>query len=79
MTQAQTAKNCSVDFEEVAQFSRIADEWWDEAGKFKPLHQINPVRIGYLKQQICHRFGRDLHSLTPFEGLSLLMWDAAVA
>ena len=72
MTQAQTAKNSSVDFEEVAQFSRIAEEWWDETGKFKPLHQINPVRIGYLKQHICHRFGRDFHSLTPFEGLSLL-------
>lgn len=72
MTQAQTAKTSSIDPDEVAQFSRIAEEWWDETGKFRPLHQINPVRIRYIKQQLCARFKRDANTLTPFEGLSLL-------
>lgn len=62
----------SVDAEEVAQFSRIADEWWDETGKFKPLHQINPVRISYIKRQLCEHFALDAQSVRPFGRLSLL-------
>lgn len=72
MTQSQTVNHGSVDPAEVEQFSRIADEWWEESGKFKPLHQINPLRIGYIKQHLCHQFNRDVLSLKPFEGLSLL-------
>ncbi len=62
----------SIDEDEVEQFSRIADEWWNEHGKFRPLHQINPVRISYLKQQICKHFALDGDSFTPFSGLSLI-------
>ncbi len=36
----------TVDFDEIARFSRIAAQWWDAEGKFKPLHRINPLRIG---------------------------------
>ncbi len=72
MTQmAQTAYS-SIDAEEVEQFSRIAEEWWDEGGKFKPLHAINPVRIGYIKAQICAAYGRDFDAISALEGLSLL-------
>lgn len=71
MQAAQTAYS-SIDPDEVEQFSRIADEWWDESGKFKPLHDINPVRIGYIKAQLCHHFGLNAASIRALEGLSLL-------
>lgn len=61
----------SVDNEEIEQFTRMADEWWDENGKFKPLHRMNPVRIGYIRDQIVSHFG-DKNSAKPLEGLSLL-------
>lgn len=46
----------SVDPLEVEKFSRIADEWWDESGKFKPLHKFNPVRLAYLREKIAEKF-----------------------
>jgi 2-polyprenyl-6-hydroxyphenyl methylase / 3-demethylubiquinone-9 3-methyltransferase len=53
MTAEMKAKTRStVDPEEVERFSRIANEWWDERGKFAPLHRINPLRIGYIKEQV---------------------------
>lgn len=42
--------------EEVKKFSAIADEWWDPNGKFKPLHQFNPLRLGYIRQQIEQKY-----------------------
>lgn len=62
----------SVDADEIERFSRIADEWWDVKGKFKPLHRIAPLRIGYIKEQLCAHYGRDPHAEKPLEGLSLL-------
>lgn len=46
----------SINHEEVEKFSRIADEWWDEAGKFKPLHKFNPIRLSYLRRKIEEKF-----------------------
>jgi 2-polyprenyl-6-hydroxyphenyl methylase/3-demethylubiquinone-9 3-methyltransferase len=46
----------TIDAEEVEQFSRIAEEWWDENGKFKPLHRINPLRISYMMDQAAAHF-----------------------
>jgi 2-polyprenyl-6-hydroxyphenyl methylase/3-demethylubiquinone-9 3-methyltransferase len=43
---------------EVEQFSRIAEQWWDENGKFKPLHRINPLRISYIKARAAEHFSR---------------------
>lgn len=42
----------TVDTEEVAKFERMAHEWWDPEGKFKPLHQINPVRVAYINTHL---------------------------
>lgn len=42
----------TIDQEEVEKFSRIADEWWDLNGNFKPLHKFNPIRVNYIKNQI---------------------------
>ena len=41
----------NVDQEEVKKFDNIAEEWWDETGDFKPLHQINPLRLDYIKNK----------------------------
>ncbi|WP_273500600.1 bifunctional 2-polyprenyl-6-hydroxyphenol methylase/3-demethylubiquinol 3-O-methyltransferase UbiG [Paracoccus sphaerophysae] len=62
----------SIDDAEVAKFRAMAAEWWDPAGKFKPLHMLNPVRLDYITGQIAAEFARDRKSLRPFEGLRLL-------
>lgn len=61
--------SATIDKAEVEKFSRIADEWWDEGGKFKPLHQMNPIRLGYIREQLV---GTQNQSLKPFEGLRVL-------
>lgn len=62
----------TVDSAEVERFSRIADEWWDPAGKFAPLHRLSPVRIGYVRDRAAAHWRRDPLSGRPLEGLSLL-------
>ncbi len=62
----------TVDPVEVERFSKMAAEWWDPKGKFKPLHKFNPVRLAILKREISHRFARDARSMAAFEGLSIL-------
>src|SRR5687767_13645778 len=49
----------SIDAAEVEKFERMAAEWWDPHGKFKPLHQMNPVRLDYVTSRIAAHFGRD--------------------
>lgn len=61
-----------MDQHEVEKFSAIADEWWDPAGKFGPLHKFNPVRIDFVRREVAAHFGRDVRSLRPFDGLMLL-------
>jgi 2-polyprenyl-6-hydroxyphenyl methylase/3-demethylubiquinone-9 3-methyltransferase len=51
------SKNSTIDNEEISRFSRIADEWWNEKGKFAPLHSMNPVRIEYIRDKIISNFG----------------------
>ncbi|MBL4872097.1 MAG: bifunctional 3-demethylubiquinol 3-O-methyltransferase/2-polyprenyl-6-hydroxyphenol methylase, partial [Rhodobacteraceae bacterium] len=67
-----TQTTVTVDSAEVAKFEAMSAEWWDPKGKFKPLHEMNPIRLEYIVQQICAEFGRDPNSLRPFEGLRLL-------
>lgn len=64
--------SASVDPVEVERFSRLAKEWWDPKGKFKPLHKFNPVRLGYLKRELCRHFGRDARALDALKGLRIL-------
>ena len=61
----------SIDPAEVERFSQIAAEWWDPNGKFAPLHKFNPVRLGFIRDQALHRFGRDPAARAPFQGLRL--------
>ena len=62
----------SVDPAELAKFEAMAAEWWDPNGKFKPLHMLNPCRLGYITDQIAAEFGRDLSKPAPFAGLRIL-------
>ena len=45
-------KNNTINKKEIEKFSSIAEEWWDPTGKFKPLHNFNPIRISYIKNNI---------------------------
>ena len=49
-------KNNTINNEEIEKFSKIAEEWWDTEGKFKPLHKFNPIRISYIKDNIINTF-----------------------
>ncbi|WIM11876.1 bifunctional 2-polyprenyl-6-hydroxyphenol methylase/3-demethylubiquinol 3-O-methyltransferase UbiG [Enhydrobacter sp.] len=62
----------TVDPAEVERFSRIADEWWDPAGKFAPLHRLNPVRLRYIRDRAADHWRRDALGGSPLRGLSLL-------
>ena len=49
-------KNNTINKKEIEKFSRIADEWWNPTGKFKPLHKFNPIRIKYIKENLIEHF-----------------------
>ena len=49
-------KTSTINKKEIEKFSRIAEEWWNPEGKFKPLHKFNPVRISYIKNNIISSF-----------------------
>ena len=46
----------SINKKEIEKFSKIAKEWWNPNGKFKPLHNFNPIRIRYIKENIINNF-----------------------
>lgn len=62
----------TIDPKEIEKFHAMADEWWDESGKFKPLHKFNPIRISYIRNKIVKHFSLDEKSATPFSGLKIL-------
>ena len=62
----------TIDRDEVAKFEAMAAEWWDQNGKFRPLHMMNPVRLDYITRQIAAEFDRDLSENAPFKGLKVL-------
>jgi 2-polyprenyl-6-hydroxyphenyl methylase/3-demethylubiquinone-9 3-methyltransferase len=61
----------TVDPRDIARFAAQSDSWWDPRGSFAPLHQINPPRLDFVRQQALDHFGRDAHSLRPFAGMRL--------
>jgi 2-polyprenyl-6-hydroxyphenyl methylase / 3-demethylubiquinone-9 3-methyltransferase len=70
-TPASGAPAGTLDPAEVARFSAIAAEWWDPNGKFKPLHDLAPARIGYLRDEIKRHFART-GTDRPLSGLSMI-------
>ncbi len=65
-------KGSTIDLAEVERFSAMAAEWWNPSGKFRPLHKFNPVRLTYIKEQVCARFGRNMYDPKAFRGLRIL-------
>ena len=61
----------TINKQEVNKFSKIADEWWDTEGKFKPLHRFNPVRIEYIKSNLQQHFKIN-NKLKPLNNLEIL-------
>jgi 2-polyprenyl-6-hydroxyphenyl methylase / 3-demethylubiquinone-9 3-methyltransferase len=70
------AKNASeartVDAEEIERFSKLAASWWDEAGPMRPLHDINPLRMEYIRDHLTAAFDLDCTVAEPFEGMRIL-------
>src|SRR3954462_1195246 len=52
-----SAQGSTGDPAEVAKFSKLSDEWWDPKGKMAPLHKINPLRLTYIRDAACRKFG----------------------
>jgi 2-polyprenyl-6-hydroxyphenyl methylase/3-demethylubiquinone-9 3-methyltransferase len=61
----------SVNKKEIDKFSKMANEWWDPEGKFKPLHKFNPVRIKYIKENIINHF-KLKNKFRPLSGINIL-------
>ncbi len=64
-------KNNTLDKKEIEKFSKIAEEWWNPAGKFKPLHKFNPIRIKYIKDNLINDFDL-INKKKPLDGLKIL-------
>jgi 2-polyprenyl-6-hydroxyphenyl methylase/3-demethylubiquinone-9 3-methyltransferase len=62
----------TVDPEEIERFAAQAGEWWNPEGSFRPLHRVNPTRLGFIREHLVAHFSRNISSLRPFEGLTLL-------
>ena len=56
---------------EIEKFSKMADEWWDPNGKFKPLHRFNPIRIKYIKENIINNFKIEANE-NPLRNIKIL-------
>lgn len=64
--------SASIADEEVAQFSRHADAWWDPEGAFRPLHRLNPVRLAYIRERALKHFGLKAGPRQALKGLAVL-------
>ena len=64
-------KNNTINKKEIEKFSKIAEEWWNPEGKFKPLHKFNPIRISYIKENIINTFNLN-HKNAPLKNIKIL-------
>jgi len=62
----------SIAIDEIAQFSRHAEDWWNPDGVFRPLHKLNPVRLEYIRDRACGHFKRDPKTRHALKGLKIL-------
>ncbi len=71
-SKVESTAESTIDQQEVDRFSAMAAEWWSPTGKFRPLHKFNPVRLAYIKEQVCARFDRDIKDPKALKGLRFL-------
>ncbi len=62
----------TINKEEIQKFSKLAEEWWDVNGKFKPLHMFNPIRIRYITDTIKNHLNIKKDKINYLEGLNVL-------
>ena len=70
--QAEEMPSTTIDPDELAKFTAMAEDWWNPHGQFKPLHKFNPTRLAYIRDKLCAHFNRDPHADKPLQGLRLL-------
>ena len=68
--ETKAAFDTAADANEVARFDRMADDWWDEDGPMRPLHRMNPLRVGYVRAQAARLKGSE--EAAALKGLSVL-------
>ena len=64
-------KKITINKKEIDKFSKLAEEWWDPNGKFKPLHKFNPVRLKYIKNSILKKF-KNYDKHRPLKNIRIL-------
>ena len=64
-------KNNTINKKEIEKFSKIAEEWWNPIGKFKPLHKFNPIRVSYIKENIIKTFNLENNKI-PLKNIRIL-------
>ena len=64
-------KSSTINKKEIEKFSKMASEWWNPLGKFKPLHKFNPIRIKYIRDSAAKHF-RIKSNNEPLKNLSIL-------
>src|ERR1700742_4234057 len=69
---ATDAADSTVDPAEIAKFSKLSEDWWNPNGKMAPLHKINPLRLGYIRDAACRKFERNAKSLSCLSDLRIL-------
>jgi len=65
-------KSNTINKKEIEKFSKIAEEWWDPDGKFKPLHKFNPIRISYIKENIIGSLNIKNNQNKPLKNIKIL-------
>ena len=62
----------TIDKKEIEKFSKLASDWWNPNGKFKPLHLFNPARVKFIKEKIISHFHIAENLDEPFKKLKIL-------
>ena len=57
---------------EIEKFSKLAKDWWNPEGKFRPLHLFNPVRIKFIKEKLIYHYKLNSNQGKPLEKLRIL-------
>tara|TARA_B100001996_G_C18525311_1_gene540877 strand:+ start:121 stop:846 length:726 start_codon:yes stop_codon:yes gene_type:complete len=62
----------TINKKEIEKFSKLAKDWWNPNGKFKPLHLFNPARIKFIKEKLILHFNLNKNTSKPLKGLTIL-------
>ena len=69
---ARKTENRTIDAREIAHFAKDSADWWNPEGPFRPLHRLNPARLGFLRDQIVAHFDLDDSKIRALSGLKIL-------